>query len=340
MTAPRPTGDQNPLIRVESLRKWFPARHRGGAPVLAVTDVSFNLYRGEVLGLVGESGSGKSTVGMSLMRLHRPDTGRIELDGVDIAQLSERQLRPHRRKLQMVFQDPSSSLNPRMRVGDVLAEPLNIHGIGRAGQERRDRVNELLGLIGLSPAFAGRFPHQMSGGQKQRIGIARALAVEPSALIADESVSALDVSVQAQIIDLLLDLRQRLDLTMLFISHDMSVVEYVSDRVAVLYLGRLLEIGPTREIFSDPRHPYTEALLSAVPAHRRAARRKRISLVGDLPNPSAPPSGCVFWTRCPYAKQDCAATVPALVPVGPARASACLRPELYGAPRPGEVASA
>jgi len=319
---------QDTLISVSNLTKWFPSRERGGKPVQAVTDVSFDLKRGEVLGLVGESGSGKSTIGQSIIRLHKPDSGRIDIDGIDFAGASERALRRHRKLIQMVFQDPSSSLNPRIRIGDVLLEALAIHGIGSTRQERRKRVAELLDMIGFSPDFAQRYPHQLSGGQRQRVGIARALAVEPKALIADEAVSALDVSIQAQIIQLLAELRRKLSFTLIFISHDMNVVEYISDRVAVLYLGRIVEMGPARDIFKRPRHPYTEALLSAIP-DPSSRKRERIILQGDIPNPSNPPSGCVFRTRCRHAVERCATTVPPLAQVLPGHQSACIRQELY-----------
>jgi oligopeptide/dipeptide ABC transporter ATP-binding protein len=319
---------QDTLISVSNLTKWFSSRERGGMPVQAVTDVSFDLKRGEVLGLVGESGSGKSTIGQTIIRLHKPDSGRIDIDGVDFAGASERALRRHRKLVQMVFQDPSSSLNPRIRIGDVLHEALAIHGIGATRQVRRDRVAELLDMIGFSPDFAQRYPHQLSGGQRQRVGIARALAVEPKALIADEAVSALDVSIQAQIIQLLADLRRKLSFTLIFISHDMNVVEYISDRVAVLYLGRIVEMGPARDIFKRPRHPYTEALLSAIP-DPSSRKRERIILQGEIPNPSNPPSGCVFRTRCRHAVERCATAVPPLAQVLPAHLSACIRQEVY-----------
>lgn len=312
------------LIQVEELRKWFPARDRDARPVQAVNDVSFEVRKGEVLGLVGESGSGKSTIGQMIMGLHRPDAGRVVVNGQDPAAQRGARARANRRAVQMVFQDPSSCLNPRMRIGEAISEPLRIHRLARNRREITDRVAELLTLIGLDASFADRFPHQLSGGQRQRVGIARALSVEPQALIADEAVSALDVSVQAQILQLLGDLRKRLDLTMLFISHDMSVVEYISDRVAVLYFGRLVELAPAAELFVAPRHPYTQALLSAIPRHRRSDRHKRILLSGDLPDPTNPPGGCVFSSRCPVAQPECRVTAPRMRQVAPDHAAACL----------------
>jgi len=318
-----------PLLRLSNVTKWFPSRQQGGKPVQAVSDVSLEVMPGEVVGLVGESGSGKSTIGQTITRLHDPDSGEISIAGIDFGGMYQRELRKHRRVVQMIFQDPSSSLNPRMRVGDIIEEGLGIHGLGGDAKARKQRVNELLELIGLPADFARRFPHQLSGGQRQRVGIARALAVEPSLLIADEAVSALDVSIQAQVISLLESLQKKLNLTMLFISHDMSVVEYISDRVAVLYLGRLVEVAKASEIFRRPLHPYTEALLSAIPTTNVKTRRKRILLEGDIPNPSDPPKGCVFSTRCPHVAEQCKSAMPPLVEVEPGRFSACMRQELF-----------
>jgi oligopeptide/dipeptide ABC transporter ATP-binding protein len=321
----------DPLLEVRSLTKVFPARIRGGEPVRAVTDVSFHLLKGETLGLVGESGSGKSTIGQCIVRLVRPDHGQIFIGKRDVAQLSRRQLRPTRSAVQMIFQDPSSSLNPRMTVGDALREALRL----RHRQDSRDaieeRLLEMMNLIGLRSEFVDRYPHQMSGGQKQRIGIARALAMEPEIVVADEAVSALDVSIQAQIITLLQSLRKKLGLTILFISHDLGIVRYVADRVAVLYLGRLVEIGKTQDIFTRPRHPYTEALLSAIPSPDRPLDEDD-ELYETQPQEKIQPSqGCVFAPRCPHVAAPCLAKQPALIEVGAGsgHASACLRQDIY-----------
>ena len=293
------------LVEVRDLKKHFPIRggvlSRVVASVKAVDGVSFAIRRGEVLGLVGESGSGKTTVGRTLLRLIEPTGGRIFFDGQDITELPREKLRPFRRRMQIIFQDPFSSLNPRMTVGDIIAEPLLIHGIGKTPKERTERVAELLKLVGLSPDHMRRYPHEFSGGQRQRIGIARALAVAPEFIVADEPVSALDVSIQAQVVNLLQDLKEELGLTLLFIAHDLAVVEYISDRVAVMYLGKVMELAPARELYRNPKHPYTEALLSAVPIPDPTVKRERIVLQGDIPSPINPPSGCVFRTRCRYA---------------------------------------
>lgn len=296
------------LVEVRDLKKHFPIRggvlSRVVASVKAVDGVSFAIRRGEVLGLVGESGSGKTTVGRTLLRLIEPTGGRIFFDGQDITELPREKLRPFRRRMQIIFQDPFSSLNPRMTVGDIIAEPLLIHGIGKTPKERTERVAELLKLVGLSPDHMRRYPHEFSGGQRQRIGIARALAVAPEFIVADEPVSALDVSIQAQVVNLLQDLKEELGLTLLFIAHDLAVVEYISDRVAVMYLGKVMELAPARELYRNPKHPYTEALLSAVPIPDPTVKRERIVLQGDIPSPINPPSGCVFRTRCRYALPD------------------------------------
>jgi peptide/nickel transport system ATP-binding protein len=312
---------QEPLLSVDGVSKIF-----GPAPngVRAVQDVSFALADGEVLGLVGESGSGKSTLGRLLLRLIDLTDGTIRFEGQDISQLPERSLRPLRRRIQMVFQDPYASLNPRLRIRQIIGEALDAHGLAR-GEARKARIAELLELVGLSPEHADRYPHEFSGGQRQRIGIARALAVEPRLIVADEPVSALDVSVQAQVLNLLQDLKERLGLSMVFISHDLDVVELMCDRIAVLYLGRLMEIGTAEEVTRSPRHPYTRALLAASPQPDPDAPKIQRLLKGDLPSPKSPPSGCVFRTRCPHAIEACAKAVPRLEVVDNAHAVACIR---------------
>ena len=316
------------LLEVAGLVKHFPTPGtllRAGPPLQAVAGVSFTVGRGEVLGLVGESGSGKSTIGNMALRLDEPTAGRIVFDGQDITHTPDAGLRAFRRRAQPIFQDPFGSLDPRMTVEQIVAEALVIHKLAVGRRARRERVVELLELVGLDGSQLARFPHQFSGGQRQRIGIARAMAVTPDLIVADEAVSALDVSIQAQIVNLLRDLQRRLGLAMLFISHDLAVVDYIADRVAVLYLGRIMEIGPARDLVRAPRHPYTEALLSAVPEPGPGRARRRILLQGDLPSPTAPPSGCVFRTRCPHAIPACAEAVPAFRAVGPGHASACIR---------------
>ncbi len=312
------------MMAVRGLRKYFGPSER---PVRAVDDVSFEIRQGEALGLVGESGSGKSTIGRSVLKLVDPTAGEVVFEGVDLAPLSARAMRPYRRHMQIIFQDPYASLNPRQRVGDTLGEALSTHGL-HPGAARAERIAELLRLVGLAPEHARRFPHEFSGGQRQRIGIARALAVEPRFIVADEPVSALDVSIQAQVINLLSDLRERFGLTMLFISHDLDVVEYLCDRIVVLYLGKVMEIAPARAMYRTPLHPYTQALLAASPRPDPDARRERRLLQGDIPSPVDPPSGCVFRTRCPHAQDACAATVPPLREVAPGRFKACLRDDL------------
>ena len=319
-----------PLLAVDGLTKHF-----GHAPKLvrAVEDVSFAVAPGEVLGLVGESGSGKSTIGRLILRLLEPTAGRIAFAGQEIAGLPERRLRFLRRQAQMVFQDPYASLNPRLRVRDIIGEALSAHGLAR-GAARRERIASLLEMVGLSADHMARFPHEFSGGQRQRIGIARALAVEPKLIVADEPVSALDVSVQAQVLNLMQDLRRRLGLAMLFISHDLDVVELMCDRIAVLYLGRIMEIGTATDICTRPRHPYTRALMAASPKAIPGAPKPERLLKGDIPSPLAPPSGCVFRTRCPIAIPECAGDVPPLRPVSPDHRVACIRSETEGRPAP------
>ena len=315
-----------PLVEARALRKYFPVgRNLLGRPravVRAVEDVSLDIAAGETLGLVGESGCGKSTLGRLLLRLIEPTAGDVRFDGRSLLELRARELRSMRRAMQIVFQDPYGSLNPRMRVASIVGEGLAIHHIGTR-QERRERVRELLDLVGLPGDAAARYPHEFSGGQRQRIGIARALAVEPRFIVADEAVSALDVSIQAQILNLLQELKQRLGLTLLFISHDLRVVEHLSDRVAIMYLGRIVEIGPRDLVYGDPHHPYTRALLSAVPVPDPRRRGQRPPLRGDVPSPMDPPSGCAFHPRCPHAQDVCRTVTPPLEAGRTPRAVAC-----------------
>jgi len=325
--APGSAADKDNLLEVRNLRKYFPIRggvfSRVVANVKAVEDVSFNVKRGEVVGLVGESGSGKTTVGRSILRLIEPTAGEVLFEGVDVAKLPKSTMREYRKKMQIIFQDPFASLNPRMSVGDIIGEAMTIHNLAR-GKEREQRVAELLERVGLAPGHMRRYPHEFSGGQRQRIGIARALAVDPQFIVADEPVSALDVSIQAQVVNLLQDLKAELGLTLLFIAHDLGVVEYISDHVIVMYLGRIMEIAPSKELYANPIHPYTEALLSAVPIPDPTIKRERVILQGDIPSPINPPSGCVFRTRCPIATKECAEVVPPLEEVSPGHYKACI----------------
>jgi oligopeptide/dipeptide ABC transporter ATP-binding protein len=315
------------ILKVDDLYKYFPVE--GTDKVLrAVDGVSFDIKRGETLGLVGESGCGKSTVGRCILRLYEPTSGRIEFETIDITALSAGELRRLRREMQIIFQDPYSSLDPRLNILSIVAEPLVIHGVGNK-RERREHVADLMGKVGLDPAYMDRFPHEFSGGQRQRIGIARALALNPKLIVCDEPVSALDVSVQAQVVNLLQDLQDELGLTYLFISHGLAVVEHISDRVAVMYLGKIVEIGNAADLYADPLHPYTKALLSAIPIPDPKQKRDRIMLKGDVPTPIDPPSGCRFRTRCPWAIDECAKVVPELREIKPGHTAACIRIEGY-----------
>ena len=318
------------LLQIEDLKQHFPVtrglmrRHVGD--VRAVDGVTFDVYHGETLGLVGESGSGKTTIGRTILRLYPPTAGRVVLDGIDMQTLSSRALRRVRRRMQMIFQDPYASLNPRMNVGAIVAAPLSIHRVAR-GREAEERVAELLRLVGLNPGLANRYPHEFSSGQRQRIGIARALALSPEFIVCDEPIAALDVSIQAQVINLLQELQERLGLTYLFIAHDLSMVRHISDRVAVMYLGKIVELTGRDSLYSNPLHPYTQALLSAVPIADPEVEqgRTRIILPGEVPSPANPPPGCVFNTRCPVAYEACFEAVPAYRQVAPGHWVACHR---------------
>ena len=323
---------QTPLLRVQELKKYFPVKHgltstRSSEQVHAVDGVSLDVFAGEAVGVVGESGCGKTTLGRCIIRLEDVTDGTVWFDGRDITHLSRRRLRPLRRQMQMVFQDPYSSLNPRKRVGAIIADPLRINHVGTRSQTRR-RVQDLLEHVGLSPEHINRYPHEFSGGQRQRIGVARALGLNPKLIIADEPVSALDVSVQAQVLNLLDDLQDEFGLTYLFIAHDLSVVRHVCDRIVVMYLGKIVEVSPAEELYERPIHPYTEALLSAVPIPdpEVMARRERIVLSGDVPSPVNPPSGCRFHPRCRYATEICRTNEPPLVVHGNSHLAACHHP--------------
>ena len=311
------------LVTVRDLVKHFPVEGSDDV-VRAVDGVSFEIFAGETLGLVGESGCGKSTVGRCLLRLIEPTSGQITFENVDLLSLGNKELRAMRREMQIIFQDPYASLNPRMKVGDIVGEPLVIHNEGSKG-DRRDRVASLLSRVGLDPGYMNRYPHEFSGGQRQRIGVARTLALNPKLIIADEPVSALDVSVQAQVVNLLQDLQEEFKLTYLFISHGLAVVEHISSRVAVMYLGRIVEIARAADLYAQPLHPYTQALLSAIPIPDPKQKRNRIVLQGDVPTPINPPSGCRFRTRCPLAIEECGRIDPELREVAEGHQVACIR---------------
>ena len=321
--------DRQVLVRVQNLKKHFPITRgiiiqRQVGAIKAVDGISFDIYRGETLGLVGESGCGKSTTGRTVLQLYRPTEGDVYFEGEDLVEMKGEQLRRQRRKMQMIFQDPYASLNPRMTVGSIIGEPLEVHNVA-SGRERQERVQELLKLVGLNPYFVNRYPHEFSGGQRQRIGVARALALNPSFIVCDEPISALDVSIQAQVVNLLEDLQGELGLTYLFIAHDLSMVRHISDRVAVMYLGKIVELTDRDTLYSDPQHPYTEALLSAVPIPDPVVeeQRKRIILEGDVPSPANPPVGCNFNTRCARVMQICHEVDPEFKEIAPGHWCAC-----------------
>ena len=324
----------NILLQVEDLQMHFPI-YRGviqrqvGA-VRAVDGITFNVKRGETLGLVGESGCGKSTTGRTILQLYRPTAGSVHFEDVDLVNTKGEDLRRMRRKMQMIFQDPYASLNPRMTVADIVGEPLMVHSVA-TGKEIQDRVQHLLALVGLNPSFASRYPHEFSGGQRQRIGVARALALQPSFIVCDEPISALDVSIQAQVVNLLEELQEQFNLTYLFIAHDLSMVKHISDRVAVMYLGVIVELAGRDDLYAKPLHPYTQALLSAVPIPDPIAdaKRERVILKGDVPSPANPPSGCRFRTRCPIAEEVCAETRPEFREIRPGHFVACFFAERF-----------
>ncbi|MSQ12088.1 MAG: ATP-binding cassette domain-containing protein [Dehalococcoidia bacterium] len=322
----------NVLVDVQHLKMYFPVTQgivvqRKVADVKAVDDVSFVIRKGETLGLVGESGCGKTTTGRCILQLYKPTAGAVLFDGRDLCKMNAREIRTMRRRMQVIFQDPYSSLNPRMTCGSIVGEPLIVHKLVKSKQEYRERVADLLSTVGLNPYMADRFPHEFSGGQRQRIGVARALATRPDFIMADEPVSALDVSIQAQVINLLEDLQGQFGITYLFIAHDLSVVRHISDRIAVMYLGHIAEIADRVTLYNNPLHPYTKALLSAVPIPDPVveAQRERIILTGDVPSPLRPPSGCVFHTRCPIMVEQCKDALPPLIEKAPDHWAACIR---------------
>lgn len=330
-TASSSPSNREVLLSVRNLKKYFPIKKgfifsRETIAVKAVDNISFDIYRGETLGLVGESGCGKSTTGRTILQLHRATEGEVLYEGENLVKMRGNRLREMRREIQIIFQDPYASLNPRMDIERIVAEPLLVHGIGNE-ESRSRRVGELLELVGLNPYFADRYPHEFSGGQRQRIGIARALALDPNFIVADEPISALDVSIQAQVVNLLQDLQKELGLTYLFIAHDLSMVRHICDRVAVMYLGKIVELAESEELYTNPLHPYTQALLSAVPVPDPEVEenRQRIILKGDLPSPANPPVGCNFNTRCPVAVDACFEIEPELIEVKPGHWVACHR---------------
>ncbi|MFC4735086.1 ABC transporter ATP-binding protein [Bacillus daqingensis] len=329
---------RQPLLQVKNLKKFFPIK--GGVfgrrigDVQAVNDVSFDVYEKEVLGIVGESGCGKSTTGKSILRLIEPTAGDVLFEGKDVTALSQEEMRKMRRDMQIIFQDPYASLNPRHKIEKILGEPLIVHGIGTK-EERRKKVEEILQIVGLPPEHASRYPHQFSGGQRQRIGIARALIVRPKLIICDEPVSALDVSIQAQVLNLMEDLQEQFGLTYVFIAHDLSVVKHISDRIGVMYLGKMVELADKEDLYAEPLHPYTQSLLSAVPEPDPDLKKERIILEGDVPSPANPPSGCPFHTRCPHVMEECRTVVPEFREIRANHFAAC---HLYNEERTGQSA--
>lgn len=307
------------LLEVKNVKKYFSIQKKS---LKAVDDLNLIINKGETVGLVGESGCGKSTAGKTIIRLIEPTAGEVLFEGKNIYEFSGRQMKDLRKDMQIIFQDPYASLNPRMKIEDIIGEPLDIHHLAK-GKKRKERVKELLELVGLRPEHANRFPHEFSGGQRQRIGIARALALNPKFIVCDEPISALDVSIQAQIVNLLKSLQEKMDLTYLFIAHDLSMVKYISDRILVMYLGNMVELSDSRSLYDEPLHPYTQALLSAVPIPDPAVKRERIVLEGEVPSPLSPPSGCVFRTRCKYAMERCASETPNWKEVKPLHFTAC-----------------
>lgn len=323
-------GSQKTLLEVREMEMHFPVTRgiifqRQVGAIKAVDGISFDLYEGETLGLVGESGCGKSTTGRAILQLHRPTNGSVKFEGKELTASKGEDLRQMRRRMQMIFQDPYASLNPRMTVGSIIGEPLEVHSIGSSRKDRQERVQELLKTVGLNPYFVNRYPHEFSGGQRQRIGVARALAVNPAFIVADEPISALDVSIQAQVINLMEDLQSEMNLTYLFIAHDLSVVRHIADRIAVMYLGKIVELADRDELYADPKHPYTQALLSAVPIPdpEIESRRQRIILEGDVPSPANPPKGCNFCTRCPRVMDICKEKEPEFKDYGDGHYTAC-----------------
>lgn len=318
--------DNTPLLKVENLRKYFTVKDGrlfgSGKKLMAVDDVSFEIFAGETVGFVGESGCGKSTLGKAVLRLIEPTAGCVSFGGLDLLALNRKELREIRKDIQIIFQDPYESLNPRLTIGEILEEPFVIHKLGNAA-ERKIKVAELLKKVGLPETAINRFPHEFSGGQRQRIGIARAIALKPRLIICDEPVSALDVSVQSQILNLLLDLQKEMNLALVFIAHDLAVVKHISDRIAVMYLGKIVEFGKAADIYANPQHPYTEALISAIPIPDPFAEKNKKPLAGEIPSPADPPSGCYFHTRCPYVQEQCKNEMPELIPNGKNSLVAC-----------------
>ena len=312
-----------PLLEVNNLKKWFPVKGSRGQFIKAVDDVSFTLDAGKTLGVVGESGCGKSTMGRSVLRLIEPTSGDIRFRGEDFMKVKDHQLRRMRREMQIIFQDPYASLNPRMTVGEIISAPLRIQKIYSDKEEIREHVLKIMDVVGLNPRYYNRYPHEFSGGQRQRIGIARAIALHPALVVCDEPVSALDVSIQSQVINLLRELQKSMNMAYIFISHDLSVIKHISDRIMVMYLGHVVEMADKKELYENPAHPYTQALLSAIPIPERHISREKIILQGDLPSPANPPSGCIFHTRCPLSMQECSSERPAAREISPGHICAC-----------------